>query len=90
MKIRRIVTAESKSGVVLQASDLPETATAGLPTNIWGFDQFRPCPSQPSRCSASTSKRACSVRKVPSESTSCHFPRRRATRRGSWSHSGRA
>lgn len=40
MKIRRIVTAESKSGVAVQASDLPETATAGLPINIWGFDQL--------------------------------------------------
>ena len=40
MKLRRIVTAESKSGVVVQASDLPEMTTAGLPTNIWGFDQL--------------------------------------------------
>ena len=40
MKMRRIVTAESKSGVVVQASDLPETTTAGFPTNIWGFDQL--------------------------------------------------
>ena len=44
MKIRRIVTAESKSGVVVQASDLPETITAGLPTNIWGFDQVPTLP----------------------------------------------
>ena len=44
MKIRRIVTAESKSGVVLQASDLPETTTAVLPTNIWGFDQLPTLP----------------------------------------------
>src|SRR5579871_5360709 len=44
MKIRRIVTAESKSGVVVQASDLPETITAGLPTNIWGFDQLPTLP----------------------------------------------
>ena len=40
MKIRRIVTAENKSGVVVQASDLLETTSAGLPTNIWGFDQL--------------------------------------------------
>jgi oxalate decarboxylase/phosphoglucose isomerase-like protein (cupin superfamily) len=40
MKMRRIVTAESKSGVVVQANDLPETTTAGIPTNIWGFDQL--------------------------------------------------
>lgn len=44
MKLRRIVTAESKSGVVVQASDLPETTTAGLPTNIWGFDQLPTLP----------------------------------------------
>jgi hypothetical protein len=40
MKIRRIVTAESKSGVAVQASDLLETTSSGLPTNIWGFDQL--------------------------------------------------
>jgi len=44
MKMRRIVTAESKSGVVVEASDLPETITAGLPTNIWGFDQLPALP----------------------------------------------
>jgi oxalate decarboxylase/phosphoglucose isomerase-like protein (cupin superfamily) len=44
MKMRRIVTAESKSGVVVQASDLAETITAGLPTNIWGFDQLPALP----------------------------------------------
>ena len=44
MKLRRIVTAESKSGVVVQASDLPETTMAGLPTNIWGFDQLPTLP----------------------------------------------
>jgi hypothetical protein len=40
MKIRRVVTAESKAGVVVQASDLLETTSAGLPNNIWGFDQL--------------------------------------------------
>ena len=44
MKIRRIMTAESKSGVVVQASELPETIAAGLPTNIWGFDQLPTLP----------------------------------------------
>ena len=44
MKIRRIVTAESKSGVVVQACDLTETAAAGLPTNIWGFDHLPTLP----------------------------------------------
>lgn len=44
MKMRRIVTAESKSGVVVQASDLPESAMAGLPTNVWGFDQLPTLP----------------------------------------------
>ncbi len=40
MKMRRIVTAESKSGVVVQVSDLLETTSTDLPTNIWGFDQL--------------------------------------------------
>ena len=40
MKVRRIVTAESKSGVVVEASDSLETTSANLPTNIWGFDQL--------------------------------------------------
>ena len=44
MKIRRIVTAESKSGVAVQASDLLETTTTALPTNIWGFDQLPTLP----------------------------------------------
>jgi hypothetical protein len=44
MKIRRIVTAESKSGVVVQASDLFESTSSGLPTNIWGFDQLPALP----------------------------------------------
>jgi oxalate decarboxylase/phosphoglucose isomerase-like protein (cupin superfamily) len=42
--IRRIVTAQAKSGVAVQATDLLETATAGLPTNIWGFDQLPALP----------------------------------------------
>ena len=44
MKIRRIVTAESKSGVAVQASDLLETTLVNLPTNIWGFDQLPTLP----------------------------------------------
>ena len=44
MKMRRIVTAESKSGVVVQASDLPETSTVDVPTNIWDFDQLPSLP----------------------------------------------
>ena len=40
---RRIVSAESKAGVVMQASDLLDTATADLVTNIWGFDKVPEC-----------------------------------------------
>lgn len=40
MNIRRIVTAETKSGVEVQTTDLLETTSADLPTNIWGFDQL--------------------------------------------------
>jgi oxalate decarboxylase/phosphoglucose isomerase-like protein (cupin superfamily) len=38
--MRRIVTAERKSGVAVLASDLLETTSVDLPTNIWGFDQL--------------------------------------------------
>ena len=40
MQMRRIVTAESGAGVALQVSQLTEQALAGVPTNIWGFDQL--------------------------------------------------
>lgn len=40
MKIRRIVTAESKLGVAVQVDDLLETTSANIPTDIWGFDQL--------------------------------------------------
>jgi hypothetical protein len=44
MKMRRIVTAENKSGVVMQASDLLDATTADLVTNIWGFDRVPDLP----------------------------------------------
>src|SRR5579859_3598230 len=44
MKIRRIVTAETKSGVEVQATELLETTSVNLPTNIWGFDQLPTLP----------------------------------------------
>jgi hypothetical protein len=44
MKMRRIVTAESKEGVVVQASDLLESTSADLTTNVWGFDQLPTLP----------------------------------------------
>jgi len=44
MKMRRIVTAESKSGVVVQATDLLDSTSAGLATNIWGFDELPSLP----------------------------------------------
>jgi hypothetical protein len=40
MEMRRIVTADSGPGVVLQVSNLTERASAGVPINIWGFDQL--------------------------------------------------
>jgi hypothetical protein len=40
MKMRRIVTAESQEGVVVQASDLLESTSADLTTHVWGFDQL--------------------------------------------------
>lgn len=47
MKMRRIVSAESKAGVVMQASDLLDAATADLVTNIWGFDKVPDLPLAP-------------------------------------------
>jgi oxalate decarboxylase/phosphoglucose isomerase-like protein (cupin superfamily) len=44
MKIRRIDTAESKSGVAVHATDLLETTSVNLPTNIWGFDKLPSLP----------------------------------------------
>jgi hypothetical protein len=47
MKMRRIVSAESKAGVVMQASDLLDARTADLCTNIWGFDKIPDLPLAP-------------------------------------------
>ena len=49
MRIRRIVSAESKAGVVMRASDLLDARTAGLCTNIWGFDKIPELPLAPER-----------------------------------------
>ncbi|HTW34383.1 MAG TPA: cupin domain-containing protein [Rhizomicrobium sp.] len=41
MKIRRFVTAETRSGVAVQMTELLETTAPDLlPTDIWGFDQL--------------------------------------------------
>ena len=45
--MRRIVTAESVSGTVMEASHLLDAATARLVTNIWGFDQIPELPQAP-------------------------------------------
>ena len=42
MKMRRIVSAEGKAGVVMQVSDILDTETADRVTNIWGFRQDSP------------------------------------------------
>jgi hypothetical protein len=47
MKIRRIVTAESKAGVIMQVSDVLDTDTADRVTNIWGFDKLPALPLTP-------------------------------------------
>ena len=49
MKIRKIVSAETKTGVVMQASDLLDTRTASLCTNIWGFDKIPDLPLAPAQ-----------------------------------------
>ena len=46
MKLKRIVTAESKSGVVIQADTFDTTAIEFL-TNIWGFDRVPSLPLRP-------------------------------------------
>ena len=47
MKIRRIVSAEGKAGVVMQVDDLLDTETADRVTNIWGFDKIPELPLTP-------------------------------------------
>ncbi|ALK31110.1 MULTISPECIES: cupin domain-containing protein [Burkholderiaceae] len=47
MKMRRIVSAESKAGVVMQVSDVLDTDTADRVTNIWGFDKIPQLPLTP-------------------------------------------
>ena len=44
MKMRRIVSAEGKAGVVMQVSDILDTETADVVTNIWGFDKIPELP----------------------------------------------
>ena len=56
MKMRRIVSAEGKAGVVMQVDDLLDTETADRVTNIWGFRQdFPSCPLRLSKFSVNTS-----------------------------------
>jgi hypothetical protein len=47
MKMRRIVSAESETGVVMQVDDLLDTDTADRVTNIWGFDSIPQLPLTP-------------------------------------------
>jgi hypothetical protein len=47
MKMRRIVSAESKTGVIMEVTDLLDTNTADRVTNIWGFDQIPELPLTP-------------------------------------------
>ena len=47
MKMRRIVSAEGKAGVVMQVSDILDTETADRVTNIWGFDKVPELPLTP-------------------------------------------
>ena len=47
MKMRRIVSAEGKAGVVMQVDDLLDTETADRVTNIWGFDKIPELPLSP-------------------------------------------
>jgi hypothetical protein len=47
MKMRRIVSAEGKAGVVMQVTDLLDTDTADVVTNIWGFDKTPELPLTP-------------------------------------------
>lgn len=47
MKMRRIVSAESKAGVVMEVSDILDTDTADVVTNIWGFDKIPDLPLRP-------------------------------------------
>ena len=55
MKMRRIVSAEGKAGVVMQVDDFLDTETADRVTNIWGFDKIPSCPLRLSKFSVNTS-----------------------------------
>lgn len=45
--MRRVISAESGSGVVMQVTDLLDTDKADLCTNIWGFDEIPVLPLTP-------------------------------------------
>ncbi len=47
MKMRRIVSAEGKTGVVMQVDEMLDTETADRVTNIWGFDTIPHLPLTP-------------------------------------------
>ena len=47
MKMRRIVSAEGKAGVVMQVEELLDTDSAERVTNIWGFDKVPELPLTP-------------------------------------------
>ena len=81
MKMRRIVTAESKSGVVVQASDLLEPTTADIATNIWGFDQLPNLPLAAEQVLGEYRQKGIFGPKGAVRVVSNRCPRRRATRR---------
>ena len=55
MKMRRIVSAEGKAGVVMQASDILDTETADGSPISGGSTSFPSLPLTPSKCSVNTS-----------------------------------
>ena len=81
MKMRRIVSAEGKAGVVMQVDDLLDTETADRVTNIWGFTRFPSCPLRLSKFSVNTSGLGFSGQRTQSASISRSFPPRRRARR---------
>jgi hypothetical protein len=84
MKMRRIVTAKSKEGVVVQASDLLESTSADLTTNVWGFDQLPTLPLTAKQVLGEYQKKGIFGPKGSVRVDVISFPPERATKRRTW------
>ena len=81
MKMRRIVSAETKAGVVMQVDDLLDTETADRVTNIWGFDKIPRLPLKPEQVLGEYKRLGIFGQRIRSASISRSFPLRKRARR---------